>query len=134
MDSMDNKDVLLRLNNEVLWWKAQIGFVETDILFINRLLNSNAFDDNPNLFENLQKFGHQIKIEMRQLNNIKLEIDSYQNKLEGLKECDDLSCDATYVKNQELMKNNFEMFLKNFSDFKLKVFNYTGCILRKPIQ
>ncbi len=132
---MDNtEEALLKFHHDILWWKSIIEYTETEISFTNRLLNSNAFEpNNLNLFENLQKFKHQIQTETRQLNNLKIEIEGHRQKMEGMIECDDLSCDVSYLKNHELMKNKFEVFFKNFSEHMSKIFNYTGSILKtKP--
>jgi hypothetical protein len=133
MDNLDNttEESLLKFHRDVLWWKSIIEFTETEVSFINRLLNSNAFDANhPNIFEKLDKFKHQIKTETRELKNLKEIIESHDNKMRGMIECDDLSCDAVYLENHESLKIHFEKFLKSFFEYKSKVFNYTGSILK----
>ena len=133
MDNLDNtaEEYLLKFHRDVIWWKTIIEFTETEVSFINRLLNSNVFDVNhPNIFENLKKFKHQIKTLTRELNNIKEIIEGHDNKMRGMIECDDLSCDAAYLENHESLKMVFEKFFKNFSEYKSRVFNYTGSMLK----
>ena len=133
MNSLDNthEDSLLKFHQDVLWWKSIIEFTETEISFINRLLNSDAFEANhPNIFEKLHKFKHQIKTETRELKNIKEVIDGHENKMRGMIECEDLSCDTAYLENHESLKAHFKKFFKNFSEYKSRVFNYTGSILK----
>jgi len=133
MHSLDNthEDSLLKFHRDVLWWKSIIEFTETEISFINRLLNSNAFDvKHPNIPENLHKFKHLIKTETRELNNIKEIIEGHDNKMIGMIDCDNLSCDAAYLENHESLKNHFEKFFKNYSEYKSRVFNYTGSMLK----
>jgi len=133
MHSLNNthEDSLLKFHRDVLWWKSIIEFTETEISFINRLLNSNAFDvKHPDIPENLHKFKHQIKTETRELNNIKEIIEGHDNKMIGMIDCDNLSCDAAYLENHESLKNHFEKFFKNYSEYKSRVFNYTGSMLK----
>ncbi|MGB8704241.1 MAG: hypothetical protein WCD31_04365 [Gillisia sp.] len=128
---MDNTEELLKFHKDLLWWTYMIDFAETEIIFIHKLLNSAAFESkNPNLFEKLQIFKDQIQKETGELGNLKVEIQEHRKKMEGMIECDDLSCDTLYLKNHELMKKKFEIFFKNFSEYMSKILNYTGSILK----
>lgn len=133
MDGLDNtnEDALLKFHRDVLHWKSLVEFMEGEITFINRLLNSNAFETtHDHLFEKLHTFKHQIKTETRELKNLKKLIDGHDTKMRGMIECDDLSCDVAYLSNHESLKVHFEKFLKNFFEYKLRVYNYTGSILK----
>ncbi|MFI0431119.1 hypothetical protein [Mariniflexile sp. HMF6888] len=132
MNSSDNttEGALLKCHRDVLWWKSMVEFIEIEITFINRLLNSNVFETtHANVFETLDTFKHQIKTETRALKNLKEIIDGHEIKMRGMLECDDLSCDAVYLSNHESLKVHFEKFLKNFFEYKTKVYNYIGSIL-----
>ncbi|MDB9720429.1 hypothetical protein OAA67_00980 [Winogradskyella sp.] len=126
-----NEESLSKFHQDVLWWKLNIQFVETEILFINRLINSAAFEqDIPNLFEQLDKFKHQIKTETRALENLKEDVNNHDGKMQNMAECEDLFCDAVYLKNHDTLKIHFERFFKSFGELKSKIFNYTGSILK----
>ncbi len=132
MNNSDNttENALQKCHRDVLWWKSMVEFIETEITFINRLLNSNTFETtHANAFETLDTFKHQIKTETRALKNLKEIIDGHENKMRGMLECDDLSCDAVYLSNHESLKIHFEKFLKHFFEYKLKVYNYIGRVL-----
>lgn len=133
MDSLDNtnEEALLKFHRDVLHWKSMIDLMEGEITFINRLLNSNAFETtHANVFEKLHTFKHQIKTETRELKNLKKIIESHDTKMRGIIECEELSCDAAYLNNHESLKVHFEKFLINFFEYKLRVYNYTGSILK----
>jgi hypothetical protein len=133
MDSLDytHEEALLKFHRDVLWWKSIIKYTETEILFINRLLNSKVFNvKQPNIFENLQKFKHQLKIETRLLNELKEIIEGHDNKMRGMIDCDDLSCDEAYLENHESLRIKFEKFFKIYSEYKSKIYNYTGSLLK----
>lgn len=132
MLSLENtqEELLKEFHHDTLRWKSIIGYKENEIQFINRLLNSNAFKETtPSLFEKLQHFKHEIKTKTREVKNLKKEINEYEDKLKGILECQDISCDTYFLDNHKALKDRFEEFYINFNEYKTKVFNYTGGIL-----
>lgn len=69
---------------------------------------------------------HEIKTKTRETKNLKKELTEYENKLKGILECQDLSCDTYYLENHKALKERFEQFLMDINSYKTKVFNYTG--------
>lgn len=133
MANLKNSDqeILTEFHNDTLLWISMLGYMENDLQFINRLLNSKAFKDKvPNLFERLQNYLHEMKTKTRELKNFKKEINEYGVKLKGILECQDISCDTFYLENHRTLKNRFEKFYTEFNDYKTRIFNYTGGILR----
>lgn len=132
MLSLENtqEEMLKEFHHDTLRWKSMIGYKETEIIFINRLLNSNAFKETtPNLFEKLQHFKQEIATKTREFRNLKMEINEYEDKLKGILECQDVSCDTYYLENHKELKDRFEEFYIDFNEYKTEVFNYTGSIL-----
>jgi len=126
-----DEEILNEFHNNTILWNSMIGYMETEILFINRLLNSNVFKDTtPNLFEKLQAFKHEIKTKTRETTNFKKEIHEYGDALKGILECQDISCDTFFLENHAALKNRFEEFYTRFNDYKTRVFNYTGGVLK----
>jgi hypothetical protein len=123
------EELLKAFHHDAQWWKSAIAYLENEIHFINRLLNSNAFKENtPNLFERLQQFKHELATKTRETHNLKKEIEQYDDTLKGILECDDISCDTYYLENHKDLKERFETLYENFNDYKTKVFEYTGSI------
>ncbi|MGB5666576.1 MAG: hypothetical protein WBM53_07000 [Maribacter sp.] len=122
-----SEEILSEFHCDAKLWKSMIGYMENEIQFINKLLNSNAFRDaTPNLFEHLQNFKHEIKTKTREAKNFKKEINMYEAELKGILECDNISCDTFYMESHKLLKTRFEKFYSEFNDYKTRVFNYTG--------
>ena len=133
MANLKNSDqeILTEFHNDTLLWISMLGYMENDLQFINRLLNSKAFKDKvPNLFERLQNYLHEMKTKTRELKNFKKEINEYVVELKGILECQDISCDTFYLENHRTLKNHFEKLYTEFNDYKTRIFNYTGGILR----
>ncbi len=123
------EEILTEFHRDTLSWKSIIGFKENEILFLNRLLNSKAFKETPNLYERLEKFKHELKTRTREVKNLKKDIEEYEAKLKGILECDDISCDTYYLENHQQFRDDFDQFYTDFNLFKSKVFNLTGSVL-----
>ena len=48
----------------------------------------------------------------------------YKNKLEGLKECDDVQCENFYLKDHLIFKEKLMQHFKSFREIKLLIFKY----------
>jgi len=123
---------LKNLHLDNLDWKSNLEFIESEVKFINQLLNSYIFEPNtPNLFERLQE----NKITMTAIGNNILElhqnIRKHESELGGMLECDTISCDNYYYKDHLILQQNFDEFYQRFKKLKSEVFNYAGGILKK---
>lgn len=126
----NTKDELLQaFHDDAKWWKTLIGFVESEIQFIYRLLKANIYKENtPNLFERLQEFTHEIKTKSREIKSLKKELIGYEDTIRGILECQDLSCDIYYLENHKALKERFEQFYIAMNAYKTKVLDYTGSV------
>lgn len=132
MLSLENtqEEMLRAFHHDTLRWKSMIGYKEKEIIFINRLLNSDAFQETtPNLFEKLQHFKHELATKTREIKNLKKEINEYEDTLRGILECQDISCDTYYLENHKDLKDRFEELYTDFNEYKTTVYNYTGSLL-----
>ncbi|MCM4171995.1 hypothetical protein DHD32_10925 [Arenibacter sp. TNZ] len=123
------EEVLTEFQKDTLWWKSIIGYKESEILFLYRVLNSKSFKEKPNLNEPLEKFKHELQTNTREVNNLKKTLNQYEVKLKGILECDTIRCETFYVENHQLFKDNFDKFYTDFNEFKTKVYNLTGGLL-----
>ena len=124
------EELLTAFHHDAQWWKLILGYIETETQFIDQLLNAHIYKENtPNLFERLQKFKHEIKTRARETKNLKKEIAEYEDKLQGILECQDISCDTFYLENHKELKGRFEEFYTGLNDYKARVFNYIGGML-----
>lgn len=120
------------LHYEVQGWKSNLYFIETEIVFIDKLLDSYAFQPNtPNLFERLQNYQHRLKKTKNNKKQLKKRISQHENNLGGMMECTDESCDLEYYRKHELLKAEVLDYITNFRDLKSEIFNYAGGILKK---
>ncbi|MGB5481393.1 MAG: hypothetical protein WBM91_09960 [Eudoraea sp.] len=124
------EELLTAFHHDAQWWKLTLGYIETETRFIDQLLNAQIYKENtPNLFERLQKFKHEIKTRVKETKNLKKEIAEYEDKLQGILECQDISCDTFYLENHKELKDRYEEFYTGLNDTKTRVFNYIGGML-----
>jgi len=120
------------LQIEVLKWKSSLQFIHGEIVFILQLLNAHLYkSETPNLFERIQEFKQEI-LKMEGSENDLMElILKHEKELEGIIECDTISCDDMYYKKHKALENAFDVFYKNFQELKSKVFYFLGGVLKK---
>ena len=124
------EELLTAFHHDAQWWKLILGYIETETRFIEQLLNAHIYKENtPNLFERLQKFRQEIETRVKETKNLKKEIAEYEDKLQGILECQDISCDTFYLENHKELKDRFEEFYTGINDYKTRVFNYIGGML-----
>jgi predicted nuclease with TOPRIM domain len=124
------EELLTAFHHDAQWWTMALGYMENEIGFIERLLNYNRFQEKtPNLFERLQQFKQEMSIIITEIKTLKKEINEYEDRLRGILECEDISCDTYYLENHKDLKNRFEKFFEAFNTFKTSVFNYTASVL-----
>ena len=123
------EELITAFHHDSEWWKSAIGYLENEIQFINRLLHAHVYKEGTsNLFERLQQFKHEMAAKTRETANLKKEILEYEDKLRGILECQDLSCDAYYIESHKALKERYEVFYTGFNNYKAKVFDYLGGI------
>lgn len=120
------------LHYELQGWKSNLHFIDDEIVFIDRLLNSYVFQPNtPNLFERLQDYQHRLKKTKDTKTKLKNRIAKNENNLGGMVECIDESCDLEYYQKHDKLKAEVVDSISKFRELKSEIFNYAGGILKK---
>ncbi len=125
------------LHWEIQQWKSHFQFLNDELLFITRLLDSYVFQPNtPNLFERLQDYKTRIKQIETTKKGIRQRISQQENILGGMLECTNSACDLTYYRKHDKLQIEIDGCLSQFQELKSEIFNYAGGILkkRKPIS
>ena len=117
------------LHWEIQRWKSHFQFMDDELIFIARLLDSYIFEPNtPNLFERLQNYKMRIKKKVRDY------ISQHENTLGGMLECTDSACDLGYYRKHDKLQAKVDRCFADFQELKSEIFNYAGGVLkrRKP--
>jgi len=128
--SSDNN--IVQLQQHALDWDKLIQQSTDDIIFLKKLLSSDVFDN----YE--ASFFDTINIRLKDLEEFKAEkielhysINNHKNDLNGMRECEDISCDMFYEKEHKKLRERVRNFLKKFRDLKLEIYDYTSPNFRK---
>lgn len=111
-------------------WKLRFQLMDDEIVFIKRLLDSNAFKPNiPNLFERLQDYKSRLQdIENRNA-AVRSQISLHENSLGSDLDIADNSISAADVKKNDSLQLEVDECQGDYQNLKSEIFNYTGNIL-----
>ncbi|MBU2945400.1 hypothetical protein [Zobellia uliginosa] len=120
------------LYKEIQQWKSNLRFLDNEVVFLERLLDSYVFEpDTPALFEWLENH----KRRLRKVRNAKKEtlakIREHQQMLAGILECSASKCDENFYKLHASLQNKVKTYVKEFGALKSDIFNYAGTVLKK---
>lgn len=120
------------LHWEIQQWKSSFQFMEDEIIFIMRLLDSYIFQPNTrNLFERLQDYKVRLKKVKATKKDIQSQISKHENTLGGMLECSNGTDDLTYYQVHDALKSKVDTSYNEFQKLKSEIFNYAGGILKK---
>lgn len=109
------------MDKDIEFWKEDISIIRIEILFFKRMLYSSIFKD---LESDQQKKEDLIK----DLEKVKEINESYQdklidfiNKLDNIKECDDVQCETFYLNNHTKFRNDVESHFSAYRFYKTNV-------------
>lgn len=123
-------EMLNDFHEDAMRWKSMLAYKENEIVFLKRLLGSNAFTKSAqHLFEKLETLKKELEEVTLKTKALKTELADYSTQLKGILECEDVSCDTYYTDEHKHVKKQFTKFYTDFNEFKTKVFNVTGGIL-----
>ncbi|WP_085496983.1 hypothetical protein [Arenibacter troitsensis] len=126
----DNGRQVALMHWKIQQWKLRFQLMDDEIVFIKRLLDSNAFKPNiPNLFERLQDYKSRLQdIENRNA-AVRSQISLHENSLGSDLDIADNSISAADVKKNDSLQLEVDECQGDYQNLKSEIFNYTGNIL-----
>lgn len=126
-----NEKEIEKLLREIAGWKENLSNIAEEINFLQLLLRADVFEPGEDLFESLQDYYDTI-IEFRSENrDLNKEAHNHRYDVEGILECEDISCEVFYHEEHVKLGRKIEDFAERFRKFKLEVFSYTGKHLKQ---
>jgi hypothetical protein len=111
-------------------WVTELGYIDTEVSFIKHLIKSNLIKSKiPNLFENLQLFIKELDSIKDEKNNLMNDVHQYTNQLNGMVECDKLSCDNFYIITYEKLAKEVFNYLQTYKKLKTQIYEYLNGVL-----
>lgn len=103
-----------------------------EILFVKQLLTSDVFEGNtPNLYENLQQYFDLLEDLKAEKIDLHEELHNHKNDLNGMMECEDISCESFYYTQHLDLEKRIKKHLSRFENLKIKIFRFCTPLLRK---
>lgn len=126
-DHHDEHEIqMLSIQSEAQQWEERLSLMNEEISFYLDILSS-ALNKNVSVTINQENAKH-LNDELQAINKInEAHLSSffdYKNKLEGLKECDDVQCENFYLKDHLIFKEKLMQHFKSFRAIKLLIFKY----------
>lgn len=122
-------DLLLRENSQ---WSILLSYSSEELQFLKILMAANIYDvQQLNLFERLQSYTGKLDDIRSENMDLTLEVHKHRYDLEGMRECEDISCDIFYHQEHLKLGQQVERFLDEFRELKLEIMRYTGSLLKK---
>lgn len=109
------------MDKDIELWKEDISIIRIEILFFKRMLYSSIFkelDSDQQKKDDLIKDLKKVK-EINESYHVKL-ID-FINKLDNIKECDDVQCETFYLNNHTKFRNDIESHFSAYRFYKTNV-------------
>lgn len=113
-------------------WNSLLLTNTEEVKFLKALLTADVFEESiPNLYERLQEFYNEI--EESKMVNIDLHesLRNHKNDLNGMMECEDISCESFYHSQHQALSNRIHDQLSKFQEIKLHIFRFCSPVLRK---
>lgn len=120
------------MHGELQNWKSYLRFIEDEMAFIQRLLDSYVFEPRtPKLFERLQAFKHHFSASKADGKVLLICIKKHENRLGGIFECTQNECDNHYYEKHQSLKDNVTEYIDTYINLKNEVYDYAGSVLKK---
>ncbi|CAM4022595.1 hypothetical protein [Gillisia limnaea] len=129
--SANEKDVE-ELENDTLNWDKTLQTLTDELLFLKHLLASEVFQPiNPDTSEKVKSYTEDLEDLKTEKIEVQLALRNHKNDLNGMLECEDISCEIFYKTQHQELLNSLKELLANFKDLKLKIFNFSIPFLKK---
>lgn len=118
------------LQSETDAWLNEIFNTTEHIRFLRKFLAADIFIDSQlNMFEMFEQFKKRLETYRLKSISLNQEVHNHRFDLEGMRECDDISCESFYREQHFLLKEKFTDFITGLKDLQSQIFNYTGDLL-----
>ena len=127
-----NEREILELLKENEKWKQLLSFTTEEINFLQQLLTADIYQKNIlNMYEKLQLFANELDSFRTENMELTMEVHNHRYDIEGMMECEDISCEVFYHDEHIKLESHIQDFLQKFRAFKLKIFSSTGHAFRR---
>ncbi|APS38920.1 MULTISPECIES: hypothetical protein [Salegentibacter] len=122
----DEEIQILSIQTESEDWEEHLIYISEEINFFSNILKSGLKETIK--VEINQEDASYLKKQLELINKANefhlTTFFDYKNKLEGLKECDDVQCENFYLKDHLVFKTTLRKHFKDFRQLKVLIFKF----------
>ncbi len=126
-----NEKSVDQLINDIEEWNKKLQTNSEEITFLNQFVSADIFQqDLPNLYEHLFDFSNtltDLKTEKIDLHQV---ITNHKNDINGMLECEDISCESFYYSEHKKLENRLMKFINDLDEFQTQLFKFCTNKLR----
>jgi len=127
-----NEKSIEELELDTIKWDVLLQTCTEEIHFLEQFLSADIFQSEiPGIYEHLNRFSEElgdIKIEKIDLQTA---LRHHKYDLNGMRECEDISCDIFYHSQHQNFLKNIQEHLSKFQDLKLRIYKFSENALLK---
>ncbi len=130
-DSESEKTVE-QLQEDTFLWDKWLHVSTDEIIFLRQLLSSDIFEKNTmEFFETLHEKVMELEEFKAEKMDLHVTINNHKNDLNGMRECEDISCDMFYHSEHKKLEERVQHFISKFQELKLEIYNFITPHFRK---
>lgn len=122
-------ETIEELQQEREAWITKMAHLTWDIQFFRKFLKSVQFRPVPNLYEKISEFLNELNSCRGDLQELNQDIQNHRFDLEGMLECDDVSCDNFYLEQHRKLENKVRSFINHMRNLQTQIVSYTADLL-----
>lgn len=115
---------VIRLQNEINYWKIELEFISKEIDFYIDLLNSSLIKKTNANHIDANYLSHQFR-DLKETNDIhRRKCEIFQPKLNEKTECDEIQCDHAFLNAHLCLRSKIEKHFIEVRNIKYSAFTY----------
>lgn len=126
-----NEKNLEELINDIRDWNKRLQISSDEFTFLAQFISADIFrQDIPNLFENLFSYSNTLNALKSEKIELHQSISNHKNDLNGMLECEDISCETFYYGQHEKLEDRLLKFISDFNYYQTDFFKFCTNKLR----
>jgi hypothetical protein len=127
-----NEKSVEELQLDTIKWDVLLQTCTEEIHFLEQFLSADIFHSEiPDLYEHLNRFSEELEEIKTKKIDLQTALRYHKNDLNGMRECEDISCDLFYHSQHNNLFKNIQDNLSKFQDLKLRIYKFSDHALLK---
>jgi len=127
-----NEKSIEELQLDTVKWDVLLQTSTEEIHFLEQFLSADIFQSQiPDLYEHLNSYSEELEEIKIDKIDLQTALRHHKNDLNGMRECEDISCDIFYHSQHQNLFKNIREHLSKFQDLKLRIYKFSDHALFK---